>query len=374
MLETHEAVDEYASTQDRMLTSRPSTWAAAEIDELRSWLEANGRHVIPALQPEDEEEEGEDVEAMDPDLRKARLDVLQYIAFPLLRPEFQAIPSLSAFVSRAVLEVSKAEAKGLLPILTKRLNPSGTPDLSKAEALLSESLPKLVVKTYLTLMLERPFTWRLLRHVLLSRVADTQPEALGNLPELRDVRSSREVADVVEAKFTALSSALDAIVHDDDAAKLQDDIAAAYQRINELHRIAEELLHLEGPGHEIDAGIQTLLDYHHGTVTDVRPHKELLPKLSKHTQTHSCPSFQTLCVFSSSWPFLSLSSFVPQEVAIGEALRPMDEEVDEKLGLNDPKGLLKRARRIRDAQKAENDELDHAWRLRYVNTEEVLDG
>lgn len=52
----------------------------------------------------------------------------------------------------------------------------------------------------------------------------------------------------------------------------------------------------------------------------------------------------------------------------------MDEEVDEKLGLNDPKGLLKRARRIRDAQKAENDELDHAWRLRYVNTEEVLDG
>jgi hypothetical protein len=65
---------------------------------------------------------------------------------------------------------------------------------------------------------------------------------------------------------------------------------------------------------------------------------------------------------------------VPQEVAIGEALRPMDEEVDEKLGLNDPKGLLKRARRIRDAQKAENDELDHAWRLRYVNTEEVLDG
>lgn len=306
MLETHEAVDEYASTQDRMLTSRPSTWAAAEIDELRSWLEANGRHVIPALQPEEdeEEEEGEDVEAMDPDLRKARLDVLQYIAFPLLRPEFQAIPSLSAFVSRAVLEVSKAEAKGLLPILTKRLNPSGTPDLSKAEALLSESLPKLVVKTYLTLMLERPFTWRLLRHVLLSRVADTQPEALGNLPELRDVRSSREVADVVEAKFTALSSALDAIVHDDDAAKLQDDIAAAYQRINELHRIAEELLHLQGPGHEIDAGIQTLLDYHHGTVTDVRPHTTFV-KLSKHTQTQLCPTSPLLLTL------LSLSSFLP---------------------------------------------------------------
>jgi hypothetical protein len=49
------------------------------------------------------------------------------------------------------------------------------------------------------------------------------------------------------------------------------DIGNAYEKINELHRIAEELLHAGPPGHPLDQEVQAYMDAHHGWVDEVSP-------------------------------------------------------------------------------------------------------
>jgi hypothetical protein len=146
--------------------------------------------------------------------------VLQYMAFPLLRPELQALPYLTAPLTRLVLDIAKSEAVGLRPILT---GPLGTRklDLVTAENNLNDSLPKLVVKTYVAAAVEKPFTWRLLGFVLRDRLANAAPETMANLPELRNM-SGKEMAEYGWDCWASLSEVLHAIAFEEETSSLSE--------------------------------------------------------------------------------------------------------------------------------------------------------
>lgn len=344
---------EYKDLEARMVKTRPSQWSEEELSGMSEWLQQNHEYVLLNVKDKAAADSVVPGGLTDLERRRARLKVLQYMAFPLLRPEFQAVPSLSRFLAKAVLDMAKLEAYGLRPILRGPLG-GATPDYAAAESMLNEWLPKFIVKTYVVVAVERPFTWRLLQHVLTTRAAQCKPEELSNLPELRGLSSPEEVASVVEERWRSLSETLFAIAYDDDVTRLKDDIQKAYQGINELHRIAEELLHLHGPGHPIDDDIQAFLDDHHGFAEEVK-------------EDLSTPSLLSLLGDRRPRLMMSCRLAMVQDAAVAEGLRKYDETVDEMLKFEQP--LLEKAAESRLRQESdvlESARLDFTWQARWV--------
>ena len=268
MLRRGRALEEYRDLEAKMLSRRAGQWSSEELAELHAWVEKKHDLLrgLDGLQDPYPQVEGG---VTDKERREARMKVLQYMVFPLLRPELQGLPYLSTYLARAFMETAKQEAAaGLRPILTGPLSKLKA-DYVTAETNLNDSLSKLVIKSFLTVMLDTPFIWHLLRYVLRDLVGQMPTKAWANLPELRDLESAAEVAGVVDEKWQHLTDVLTHIATDEETSSLSQDISLAYQAVNDLHRIAEEVLHARGPGHPLDEHIEAHINQHHGWITEV---------------------------------------------------------------------------------------------------------
>lgn len=270
-----QAMGEYQEWEEKMLARRAGTWASEEIAALQEWLERNHALVMPGVQDPRPQVAGG---FADQARRQARGQVLQYMAFPLLRPEFQSIPYLSRYLARAFAEVAKQEAgRGLRPILISGPLGRREADFAAGEAMLNDALPKLVVKTFVTVAVERPFAWELMRCLLTERIRTAaSAAALETLPELRGLGGREAMAQHVEGLIQHLTEVLMTLAADEDTSGLGQDIEVAYGAVNELHRVAQELLHAgeagaEGgaeAGHAYDAAIDAYKQELHGWVAE----------------------------------------------------------------------------------------------------------
>ena len=267
-LRHQQALGEFRDWEGKLLGKRAGEWPAEDLAALQDWLDANHAMVLTGTEDATPQVEGG---VTDQERRQARRNVLQYMAFPLLRPEMQGVPYLSRYLTRAFNDVAKHEAvAGLRPILAGPLGKRKA-DYAAAEATLNDALPKMVVKTFVTLALERPFAWQLLRYLLVYRVANAPSvEALENLPELRGLGGRGNMAKHVEGQFKNVTSILMTLATDDDTSGLGQDITLAYEAINELHRVAQELLHGESgaASHPTDLEIEAHVQRHHGWIDE----------------------------------------------------------------------------------------------------------
>lgn len=71
----------------------------------------------------------------------------------------------------------------------------------------------------------------------------------------------------IQLKYFGLTEALEALAYDSDNSSLSEDISLAYRRLNELHRIVEELHHANGDAlNTIDEEIAEHIKLHHGMI------------------------------------------------------------------------------------------------------------
>ena len=255
---------EYLSWEERILAKRGCAWTEAEMTELARWLDSNKDVILAGLEAGPTKQE-------DVDRYNLRGRLIEAMVFPLLRPEFQGLPYLSRAVTQAFCRVAKPEADGLKALVN---GPLGTGrrkvDLSTIEATVNDVLPKFVVKVYASVAVERPFTWQLLGHVLIDRTHDTPVSAFKNLPDLRSLPGPDEVAEYVKGKWRNLTERLTLLAHEEETGNLREDIAGAYQGLNEVHRIAEEILHSSGRvGHNLDEDFFAIQEIHHGWIDEV---------------------------------------------------------------------------------------------------------
>ena len=268
------AMGEYREWEGRLMGRRWGDWGKEEVEELHQWVDKNYDMVLTGVEDAWPQVEGG---VTDVERKAARRQVLLVMAFPLLRPEMQGVPYLSRHLTKAFSEVGKYEAcAGLRPIVSH----SGPLGKAKAcyatgESMLSDAMPKLVVKSFVTLALERPFAWQLLRYLLVYRISNAPSvTALEGLPELRGIGGRGEIAKRVEGQWKNLTEILITLAAHDDTSGLGQDIEMAYEGINELHRVAQELLFLgaEGEGGRegghsfVDREIDAYIAEHHGWV------------------------------------------------------------------------------------------------------------
>lgn len=339
-LRQEQALGAYREWEAKLVEARPGEWADEEMGAMLRWLDENHELVLTGVG--DAYPAKVDGGVDDQARRGARLEVLQYMAFPILRPELQGVPYLSRYLLRAFMAVGKREAAaGLRPLLHGPLGRRKT-DFAGAEQAFNDSLPKLVVKTFVTVCLERPFAWQLLRRVLVDRVAASEEAALAlaaRLPELQGLGSAQEIAQRVEESYHQLTDVLTTLATDDDTSALSQDIQVAYQAINDLHRIAQELCHLPaggeggagagagGAGAAVSLALDQLVDEvvqrHHG--------------------------------------------WVDEDLAIGEMLRAHGDAVVQRLfGEDVPEAHRKQeaARELRESEVLEAARLDFTWNAR----------
>ncbi len=329
-LRQEQALGGYREWEERLLAKRAGEWSGEETAALLAWLDEH--HALVLTGVEDAHPAAAAVEGGvgDQERRKARLEVLQYMAFPLLRPELQGVPYLSRYLLRAFTAVARQEAAaGLRPLLHGPLGRRRA-DYAAAEVGLNDALHKLVVKTFVSVALERPFAWQLLRRVLLDRVAGNPAAAAAlvqRLPELQGLGSPAEVAGRVEEAYGQLTDVLTTLAADDDTSALSQDISVAYQAINDLHRIAQELLHV-GAENAAQGGAESALDA--AIEEEVRKHH----------------------------------GWVAEDLAIGEALRRVgDKAVQHMFGAGVPEAHRRQeaAREQRESEVLEAARLDFAW-------------
>jgi hypothetical protein len=286
-LRQEQALAGYREWEAKLAGKRAGEWSGEETAALLAWLDEHAALVLTGV--EDAHPTKVEGGVADQERRKARLEVLQYMAFPLLRPELQGVPYLSRYLLRAFSAVARQEAAaGLRPLLHGPLGKRKA-DYAAAEQGLNDALPKLVVKTFVSVCLERPFAWKLLRRSLLDRLAGGPGAAAAaaalaeRLPELQGLGSPAEVAGRVEEAFEQLTDVLTTLASDDDTSALSQDIGVAYQAINDLHRVAQELLHVHvdvdvdvdgaagsgsGSALTVDAEIEAEIRRHHGWVDE----------------------------------------------------------------------------------------------------------
>lgn len=334
-LRQEQALGAYREWEAKLVEARPGEWADEEMGAMLRWLDENHELVLTGVG--DAYPAKVDGGVDDQARRGARLEVLQYMAFPILRPELQGVPYLSRYLLRAFMAVGRREAAaGLRPLLHGPLGRRKT-DFAGAEQAFNHSLPKLVVKIFVTVCLERPFAWQLLRRVLVDRVAASEEAALAlaaRLPELQGLGSAQEIAQRVEESYHQLTDVLTTLATDDDTSALSQDIQVAYQAINDLHRIAQELCHLPaggdggaGAGAAVSLALDQLVDEvvqrHHG--------------------------------------------WVDEDLAIGEMLRAHGDAVVQRLfGEDVPEAHRKQetARELRESEVLEAARLDFTWNAR----------
>ena len=270
------AMGEYREWEGKLVGRRGGDWGKEGMEELQQWVDENYELILTGVRDAWPQVEGG---VTDMERKAARRQVLLVMAFPLLRPEMQGVPYLSRYLTRAFSEVSKYEAcAGLRPIVSSS-GPLGKAkaDYAVGESVMNDAMPKLVVKSFVTLALERPFAWQLMRYLLIYRISNAPSvAALENLPELRGMGGRGEIAKHVEGQWKNLTDILMTLAVDDDTSGLGQDIEMAYEGINELHRVAQELLFLEAAeeggkegGHSfVDREIAAYVAEHHGWVDE----------------------------------------------------------------------------------------------------------
>jgi len=264
------AKEEYTAWQERLVAQRGNKWPEGDIAQFMGWVKENHSLLLSGVERSREEgTEGESNGEYD-DLR---MKLVEAVMFPLLRPEFQGLPYLTRTVTEVFSHTAHKEAHGgVLVGLLKgfKSGHSRKHDVSSLEATVNDVLPKLVVKVYATVSVEKPFTWHLLGHVLMDRTRSTPLSAFKNLPDMRGLEGKGEVADYVRGKWQNLTKRLTMLALEEETASLGEDILNAYQSLNELHRIAEEILHHSGEAvHSVDEQVAAVKELHHGWIDEV---------------------------------------------------------------------------------------------------------
>jgi len=324
------AMGEYREWEGRLRARRWGDWGKEQVEELHEWVDENYGMVLAGVEDAWPQVEGG---VTDVERKAARRQVLMVMAFPLLRPEMQGVPYLSRHLTKAFLEVSRYEAcAGLRPIVSS----SGPLGKAKAcyatgESMLSDAMPKLVVKSFVTLALERPFAWQLLRYLLVYRISNAPSvAALEGLPELRGMGGRGEIAKRVEGQWKNLTEILMTLAANDDTSGLSQDIEMAYEGINELHRVAQELLFLGAEGEGGREGGHSFVD------------REIDAYIAEH------------------------HGWVDEDLAIGEVLRRYDATVDGMFGAGIPPAHKAEVARVekRESEVLESARLDFAFSKR----------
>lgn len=104
--------------------------------------------------------------------------------------------------------------------------------------------------------------------LLLQKGVERAPEgALRNLPELSQLENKNAMWESIQLKYFGLTEALETLAYDNDNSSLSEDISLAYRRLNELHRIVEELHHANGDVVDtIDQEITDHITLHNGMI------------------------------------------------------------------------------------------------------------